>query len=770
MDTGRIQTSSSTMSAGRPPPTDHGPGGRRIGRVGWAVLDLVVLLALWLALSPVRRMVSQGAPLSPWIDLLLVVPVLLSWLGLRILQPGRFAADAPAGVLLIRLAPVAVVVALSPDLLLLVRTDPPVVALPVLMIFGVGLLTAMVLVRVVFGRRCWPCAQETAGRWVWLLAAGAVCAAAASQMLARPMFGEGLWASFGRLFVRDGLRLAAALAVAVFVAASVRPERWYPVRLIRRVRAMRSRVMVLMAGFVSALASGLFACFVLDRIPHVQDEIAMLFQARNFAAGQLYARTPPLPECFDQEFIVIDGEKWYGKYFAGPAVYYLPGVLLGVPWLVSPVVGGLSVAVLFVLARELVGERLGRWAVLLAVLSPFWMLTFASMMSHPGCLLLLAGFAASLVHAARKPGRLFSALLAGLALGASLHFRPWTVMAIGSVVLAAVLISPLRANIRLRAVAAFLAPVAVAVGLMLAYNQALTGQALLTPFEKYSPSDRLGFGPDRGLETWPARDRGHDLHNAMKNLNLNLEALATSLFGWPRAALLVCLAGALAGSRRVRWALAAAAVAPAVAYSFYHYCGVVYGPRYWSEALPAMLILAAMGLAVLRAGIRRVLRAGAAAHASVRSRIAVALFLMLCVTANAVDHMPELIRSYGAGLWGVDTVPRDTVRTAGIHNAVVLIRTASFRQARNAQDKYGAGFLLNSPNLDDDVIFARDLGPVKTRELMRQYPNRSFYRLVRSGCGHAKLERVSAPRSGARASIGHGMVPAGSQDRSQEKE
>jgi len=256
----------------------------------------------------------------------------------------------------------------------------------------------------------------------------------------------------------------------------------------------------------------------------------------------------------------------------------------------------------------------------------------------------------------------------------------------------------------------------------------------------------------------------------MKNLNLNLEALAASLFGWPRAALLVCLAGALAGSRRVRWALAAAAVAPAVAYSFYHYCGVVYGPRYWSEALPAMLILAAMGLAVLRVGVRRVLRAGAAAHASVRSRIAVALFLMLCVTANAVDHMPELIRSYGAGLWGVDTVPRDTVRTAGIHNAVVLIRTASFRQARNAQDKYGAGFLLNSPNLDDDVIFARDLGPVKTRELMRQYPNRSFYRLVRSGCGHAKLERVSAPRSGARASIGHGMVPAGSQDRSQEKE
>ncbi len=93
----------------------------------------------------------------------------------------------------------------------------------------------------------------------------------------------------------------------------------------------------------------------------------------------------------------------------------------------------------------------------------------------------------------------------------------------------------------------------------------------------------------------------------------------------------------------------------------------------------------------------------------------------------------------------MDAVPRDTVTRAGVENAVILIRTPSYRKARYVLDKYGSGFLLNSPNLDDEVIFARDLGEQKNQELMAYYPDRAFYRFVRLGLGDAKL--VPIPRS-----------------------
>ncbi len=726
------------------PTTGQSAGAARL--VIQVVVDLVLITAVWCALYFLRAAVL--GPCEPtWTNhlLLLLLPV-LSYLAVAALQPGwAGAATGSPGTVLRQLAPPVIVVALSPNLLLLIFENPPVVAVPVLIFFGVVMLLVVGVAHVVLLPAPVGTTSAPGQRRLWVLVGGLVCAAAASLVRAERPFGEGLWISLAMLFARDGLRLAAAIAVALFVAASLDPRRWYPASLVRAIRGTSSRAVVVVGALICTVSSGLFAGLVLDRIPHIQDEIAMIFQAKNFAAGQLYARTPALVEFFDQEFILIDGEKWYGKYLAGPAVYYLPGVLFGAPWLVSPICGGLAVIVLFLLARELFGNRLGRLAVMLAVVSPFWMLTFASMMSHPGSLFLLAAFAACLVRAAKEPGRLVSAMIAGLALGVSLHFRVWTAAAISLPVMAAILVSPLRRNIRSGPLAAFILPVAAMIGLFLAYNHALTGDAFLTPFEKYSPNDRLGFGPDKGLETWPARDRGHDLRNAMKNLNLNLEALMTTLFGWPRAAVLLCLLGLLVAPRCARWVLGIAAGTLVTAYFFYHFAGVVYGARYWSEALPAFLILAALGLVVLRGTIQRVLRGQGLCHACARARIGTAVFLFVCVAGNAVGFLPEQIRSYSAGLWGVDAVPRDTVTRAGVENAVILIRTPSYRKARYVLDKYGSGFLLNSPNLDDEVIFARDLGEQKNQELMAYYPDRAFYRFVRLGLGDAKL--VPIPRS-----------------------
>src|SRR5262249_8824267 len=70
-----------------------------------------------------------------------------------------------------------------------------------------------------------------------------------------------------------------------------------------------------------AVATGAFAAVVasslLERMPHVQDSVAYLFQAKIFASGRLWADLPPTPEFFEHEFVVMRDGRWFGKYPPG---------------------------------------------------------------------------------------------------------------------------------------------------------------------------------------------------------------------------------------------------------------------------------------------------------------------------------------------------------------------------------------------------------------------------------------------------------------------
>ena len=78
----------------------------------------------------------------------------------------------------------------------------------------------------------------------------------------------------------------------------------------------------------------------------------------------------------------------------------------------------------------------------------------------------------------------------------------------------------------------------------------------------------------------------------------------------------------------------------------------------------------------------------------------------------------------------MDTVLEETVKKAGIQNAVVFIKSGNFKKQEAAPNYYGAGFSLNSPKLDTDIIYARDLGDEKNEELMKEFPRRKFYRFI----------------------------------------
>jgi hypothetical protein len=126
------------------------------------------------------------------------------------------------------------------------------------------------------------------------------------------------------------------------------------------------------------MVSALIAWFVLEGVPHIPDSVSYLFQAKYFSAGYLYLPAPPDRESFVISHVVNDGTKWYGYGFPGwPALLAL-GVLTGVPWLVNPVLGGLTVLLSHALVQRLYSRLMAGAVVSLLAVSPWFLFMSAS--------------------------------------------------------------------------------------------------------------------------------------------------------------------------------------------------------------------------------------------------------------------------------------------------------------------------------------------------------------------------------------------------------
>lgn len=537
------------------------------------------------------------------------------------------------------------------------------------------------------------------------------------------------WLWTGQTLLREVLRALAVLGLAISIS-TVFPR----VGLgIERIVLRSDRRWFLIATALFALvSSAVVSRWVLGGVPHIQDEVAIVFQARVFAEGRLYADTPPLPEFFDHEYVLFDGPRWYGKYFSGSSVALVPGLWVGAVWLMNPLFGALAVLATFVLGRELLGEKVARVAALLMAVSPFRMSLCSMLMAHPVTLLAVTLAAVGVVKVVRDPRRWGWSLLAGVALGYAANTRPLTAAALGTAMaLAAMPALPWR-QLRWQTVAAFVLPIAIGAGAYFGYNKVLTGDARVSPFEKWCPKDRLGFGPDIGQEYWPDKDRGHSVSKALfHNTHFCLEAVAQNLsgFGAPGLVLMV-MAPFVCARRGVAWALSATVLAIVIAYFFYFTPSAFAGQaRYWSEAIAAMILLVAVGLTWVRRYTPRVCRTLGLFPAARTGRAACWLTLTVLLAYGVPKAYLAILDQLDAPLWTRATRMRDLVVRGDIDNAVVFMRSKHYRDSKiDARwDAYGDGFGLNRPDLQGPVIFARDLGPEKNAELLRLYPGRRAY-------------------------------------------
>lgn len=459
------------------------------------------------------------------------------------------------------------------------------------------------------------------------------------------------------------------------------------------------------------LLTNIFSLFCFQHRPHIDDTIAQLFHARILAQGKLYLSAPAFPEFFNRDHIIIDNGRWYSQYPPGHPVLLALGVLIGMPWLINPLLGAIAVVIFFFLGKELYDEKTGRIAALLGTLSPFLMFMSAEFMNHASALVFLSCFILFFFKMIRKRD-LFSAILAGTFLGLGVNVRPLTALAIATpLIFYSLYLLKDKLALYLPRLSLMAIATIIFVGILLYFNYLTNGNPLTFGYMVRWGSDHgLGFGHSG----WGP------LHTPLRGLlstSEDLNALNRFLFEWPIPSLVfIFLLFASSQAQLKDYLLLAIIGTPIIAYFFYWFHGILFGPRWEYETLGALVVLTARGIRLFPNFIQNQLKIE-----TTKETISSGLqkFLALCVLSTMVIAMPSLIRfyRYAHGSTRVPIIER--TQKAQVKDAVVV--TPRFI--------YGSSFGGNQLDLQGNIVYARDLRAL-TPLLKITYPERRFYRAL----------------------------------------
>ncbi len=467
---------------------------------------------------------------------------------------------------------------------------------------------------------------------------------------------------------------------------------------------------ILIVCALTVLATAAVAYFAFERLPHLEDEVAYLYQARTMALGRLTVPSPELPHAFWTPFVLDHRGQRFGKYPPGWPALLAVGVLGRAPWLVNPALAAVALYLVFRLGESLYDRRTGLLAAALGLCSPLFLVLGGSFLSHMASLVWLLLFSLWFIWVARGRSWWYG-LGAGTALGIAFLTRSLTAVAyaIPFAIYAAQQVLLRRQLHWTRYLVVALSAGAVA-SILALYQWVVTGDPWLNPYVLWWPYDRLGMGP--GIGAMPG---GHSLSYAWINLKQDLSRTATDALGWTAVSWLPLLPGLLMPRRRPRdWSLLAPFACLVVAYLFYWIGSPsrLWGPRYYFEGLAGWWLLSAVGLLKLwywLKGKRLWLQ-----------RTAVAVF---CLVLSAFLLLSIPGRMHEAhGFYGITRAQLAPIKEAKLHNALVIVYAERWLE-------YGAMLGAMSPTLDDDVIYARGSDAEHDAAVIREFAGRSVHYL-----------------------------------------
>ncbi len=565
-------------------------------------------------------------------------------------------------------------------------------------------------------------------------------------LLVAPALALGLWYregvhafALGRTWEEWPFLAPALLAGAAIIFAYVAR----PALLERRLQTLGRAIPQVATPLVVVLAAGAFVLLwyliyiVGEAMPHVPDSVAYIFQAKIFASFRLTADPPPVQESFSifqPHFLhVVDG-RWFSQYSFGHPLFLAIGQLFHAVWLVPPILGAASVFLIYRTGSHLYGATVGILAAVLLLFSPFFQMTASNFMSHNTAAFTILACLFLLVRPTKR--RMLSMFVSGVFLGLLFNIRPLTAVAFIPALGSLLGYELLRAGAdRTRILREDLAFAAGALLLLLAYfgyNHATTGAFDKSPqvLTFGDTSDWLGFGGR------------HSVAFGLQNEQVLLSLLVLVANGWPIAIGLFLAAFPFVLGTRNRWDyfFAASALAIAAATVFYKGAGVMHGPRYLYEMMPFLMLLSARGVQRLTSAAsdtgdwlaRRVLQqpqAAAPGLTHVATFILVAGLIAFSAYGwmlgrhdawSGIDFVPQEM-SMLEGFNSTDGRLLDRAAEMNIENALILVEDCVPWWC------YGSVFWTNSPDLDNDVVWARRLGTPDDLILVDRFEGRNLY-------------------------------------------
>lgn len=264
-------------------------------------------------------------------------------------------------------------------------------------------------------------------------------------------------------------------------------------------RAFRLSIAVL--SVVGGVVVFLIAHDVFPYLSSNHDEGVYLQQAAMLLEGNLWLESV-VPDAVRPWFFIQDGQRLYPKYTPVAALMFAPGVMAGVPRVMLALIAAGNIALTGTLASEVFDRQTGVLASGIAIATPFFLFISATFMSYAPTTLLNLLFAFGYVRMFRRDASKRYAVLAGGAIGIAFFSRPYTAVLFAApfVVHAVTVVGQdlYRRSLWTPTIEreVILGVLGIAgVGIALAYNHVMTGNALLFPYQVFAPMDGLGFGP-----------------------------------------------------------------------------------------------------------------------------------------------------------------------------------------------------------------------------------------------------------------------------------
>lgn len=495
----------------------------------------------------------------------------------------------------------------------------------------------------------------------------------------------------------------------------------------------RADIIAFLLAITGFVASAIVTQRVFEAIPHIEDEIAYVWQAKALTEGHFTVPSPPHPSSYLVPFVVDYHGERFGKYPPGWPALLAFAILSGARAWINPILAGLGVWLTYVLGKRFFSQPVGLLAAGLTATSPFFLMNSGSLLAHPFGLVLSALFALGWLGAfwddkadksvgspTIESQRWRYTMISVLPLGVLIITRPLTALAVAApfAIHGLYLIVRGDARIRLRLLVFCLVVIAF-IGLYLFWQYSLTGNALLNPYTLWWPYDKIGFGPGYGNTS-----TGHTLHLAWFNTRISLQDGSSDLFGWRNFSWVFLPFGLWASRRNPRGlVLGSVVVSLVLAYMAYWIGGTLFGPRYYYEGLFSLTLISAAGIAWLAGWPVKPGQSFVHPTGWWRSRpLFITIGILVLVGVNLVTYAPERVGGMYAlyDIERADQTPFLTPSAQSLTPALVIVHVARWME-------YGALLDLENPDLTSPFIFAWSVNPITDAALAGDFPSRMVY-------------------------------------------